>query len=82
MKSRASDNQNPSAYRQANPAEKTPHRNSIIFHGTLDAIVPIEQSRLTGARTELHEGVSHFDWIHPGSEAFTNVVKAAKEMLQ
>ena len=78
----SSYNQNPSAYRQANPAEKTPHRNSIIFHGTLDAIVPIEQSRLTGARTELHEGVSHFDWIHPGSEAFANVVKAAKEMLQ
>ncbi|GIT21034.1 MAG: hypothetical protein CM1200mP40_07160 [Gammaproteobacteria bacterium] len=45
----------------------------------LDAIVPIEQSRLTGARTELHEGVSHFDWIHPGSEAFTNVVKGAQK---
>lgn len=73
---------NPLAYRQANPAEKTPHTNSIILHGTLDDIVPIEQSRLTGALTILEEGASHFDWIHPGSRGFQIFVTTAKGLLE
>ncbi|NKB33052.1 MAG: hypothetical protein GKR91_08145 [Pseudomonadales bacterium] len=73
--------QNSLAYRQANPAEKTPHSRSIIFQGTLDAIIPIEQSRLTGAQTELKDGASHFDWIHPGSRGFALIVKAIEGML-
>lgn len=74
--------QNSLGYRQANPAEKTPHANTVIFHGSLDAIVPIEQARLTGARTEIEEGASHFDWIHPGSDAFIQLLAAMKGMLQ
>lgn len=73
--------QNPLAYSQANPAEKTPHRNTLILQGTLDAIVPAEQARLTGARTELVEGVNHFDWIHPGSLAFDRLIISIEEML-
>ena len=73
--------QNPLAYSQANPTEKTPHRNTLILQGTLDAIVPAEQARLTGARTELVEGVNHFDWIHPGSLAFDRLIISIEEML-
>lgn len=77
----SSYNQNPLTYRQANPAEKTPHANTVILHGSLDEIVPIEQSRLTGARTVLEEGASHFDWIHPGSNGFQIFVRTAKGLL-
>jgi acetyl esterase/lipase len=73
--------QNSLAYRQANPAEKTPHPNTLILQGTVDTIVPTEQTRLTGARTELLEGVGHFDWLHPGSSAFEHLIDSIKEML-
>ena len=74
-------NQNPLAYRQANPADKNPHPNSLILQGTLDSIVPIEQSRLTGARTELEENAGHFDWVHPGSKGYLRLVESAASML-
>lgn len=78
----SSYNQNSLAYRQANPAEKTPHNDTLIFHGTLDDIVPIEQSHLAGAHTELLEGASHFDWIHPGSAGFKRILISAKGLLE
>ena len=43
--------------------------------------MPAEQARLTGARTELVEGVNHFDWIHPGSLAFDRLIISIEEML-
>lgn len=74
-------NQNSLAYRQANPAKKTPHQNTLILQGSLDAIVPTEQTRLTGARTELLDGAGHFDWLHPGSSAFRLLLDSIKEMV-
>jgi len=69
-------------YHQANPAEKAPHSNTVIFHGSLDEIVPIEQSRLPGATTKLEEGAGHFDWIHPGTNGFKRIVKTALGLMK
>jgi acetyl esterase/lipase len=60
----------PTAYEAANPISKTLHLNSILLHGNIDPIVPLEQAHATGATAVVVEGTGHFDWIHPGSEAY------------
>jgi len=62
--------QEPEAYRQADPASHSPHPDSILFQGTTDAIVGMEQASLAGAETVIAEGAGHFDWVFPGTPAF------------
>jgi acetyl esterase/lipase len=59
----------PEAYAAANPASASAHSNSILLQGDTDAIVPLQQSRLAGARAVVVEGAGHFDWLYPGTRA-------------
>jgi acetyl esterase/lipase len=68
-------------YQAANPAEKTPHANTVLLHGSADDVVPAEQASLTGARTVMVEGAGHYDWVHPGTEAFNVLLQTLEDML-
>lgn len=68
-------------YHAANPAEKTPHPNTVLLHGSVDDIVPVDQASMTGARTVMVEGAGHFDWVHPGTEAFNVLLQTLQDML-
>jgi acetyl esterase/lipase len=69
-------------YHTANPAEKTPHLSTVLLHGSADEIVPAAQAAIEGARTVMVEGAGHFDWVHPGTEAFRTLLSTLQEMLQ
>lgn len=69
-------------YHAANPAEKTPHANTVLLHGSADDIVEPSQATLSGARTVLLEEAGHYDWMHPGTEAFNTLMTTIEEMLQ
>ena len=71
----------PDRYRTANPADREPHPNTILMQGTLDQIVPVSQARLEGTSTMLLDGAGHFDWIHPGSRGFSELVDLLRESL-
>jgi len=69
----------PTAYELANPANKTPHPNTTLLQGDIDAIVPMQQATLPGARVEVLNGAGHFDWVHPGTAAFSVLVETLIE---
>ena len=69
-------------YHAANPAEKTPHPNTVLLHGSADEIVPVQQAAIEGARPVIVDGAGHFDWVHPGTEAFRTLLTTLEEILQ
>jgi acetyl esterase/lipase len=71
---------NPAAYQAANPAGKPPHTNTVLLQGDIDSIVPPAQSTLQGATTTMFEGAGHFDWVHPGSGAFTLLLSTLERL--
>jgi len=46
-----------------------------LLQGTADTIVPQSQAQHQNAETIKLEGVGHFDWIHPGSDAFKHLLR-------
>lgn len=46
-----------------------------LLQGTADTIVPESQAYHQNAETVKLDGVGHFDWIHPGSDAFKHLLK-------
>jgi len=46
-----------------------------LLQGTADSIVPESQAHHKNAETVKLDGVGHFDWIHPGSDAFKHLLK-------
>lgn len=48
--------------------------NTILLFGTKDQIVQSSQAILPGARSLRQEGAGHFDWIHPGTDAFSRIL--------
>jgi len=71
---------NPSAYEAANPMGKKPHPNTVLLQGDIDAIVPMQQSGLPGARSQILQGAGHFDWLHPGTAAYQRFVDTLIEV--
>jgi len=71
----------PKTYQLANPVAKLQHRNTILLHGTRDAIVPLAQSQVLNATVLQVEGAGHFDWVHPGTEAFRQLLNMIEESL-
>lgn len=57
-------------YHLANPSKQPLHINTTILQGDKDDIVPAFELDQLQRRVILLEGGGHFDWIHPGSEAF------------
>ena len=70
----------PKAYTQANPSEQSLHPQSIILQGDKDAIVPAFNLAQLKRPVVMLEGVGHFDWIHPGTEAFSTLIKNLNEI--
>jgi acetyl esterase/lipase len=57
-------------YHTANPANLNLHKKTLLLHGTADSIVNISQSDLQNADMLGIQEAGHFDWVHPGTEAF------------
>jgi len=73
---------NPAAYHAANPVEKSLHDQTILLQGDIDAIVPLKQAQVAGTTTKVVEGAGHFDWIHPGTEAYQLLLSTLGDMFQ
>lgn len=69
------------AYRLANPVGKELHPNTILLHGDIDAVVPVDQSTRLDAKPDVLTGAGHFDWVHPGTPAYTRLLKTLDEVL-
>lgn len=69
----------PKAYTQANPSEQSLHPQSIILQGDQDTIVPAFNLEQLKRPVVMLDGVGHFDWIHPGSEAFKTLIQNLNE---
>jgi len=74
--------ENPAAYQQADPMSHSPHSNSILFQGTADAIVGMEQASLGNAEIVIAEGAGHFDWVFPGTPAFASFLDRLEQIAQ
>lgn len=78
----ASPDDNPEVYRQADPRSHSPHSVSILFQGTADAIVGMEQASLGDAEVVVAEGAGHFDWVFPGTPAFNSFLDRLEGVAQ
>lgn len=61
----------PSEYHMANPSKQPLHVNTLVLQGKKDNIVPAFELDKLERKIIMLDGVGHFDWIHPGSAAFT-----------
>ena len=71
----------PADYAQANPIQQPLHPNTVLIHGTADAIVSIEQAQLLADRLQKVEGAGHFDMVHSGTPAFQELLKQLARAL-
>ena len=62
------------AYGEVNPANYGVDSNTVLLYGAFDEIVPSSQAILPEARSLRHESAGHFDWIHPGTDAFRMIL--------
>jgi acetyl esterase/lipase len=81
----------PDRYAQGSPIELLPLGVPVrLIHGTLDSIVPLEQSRAFEARaraagddaqTSAQEGMGHFDLVSPRAPVWPEVERAVRTLL-
>lgn len=71
----------PDRYRLADPAAVAERSPTVLLHGSVDAIVPLAQARLSGAGSIVVEGAGHFDWVHPGTAAFERLLDLLRGRL-
>jgi len=71
----------PSTYQAANPTSRPVHEKTLLLQGDIDTIVPFEQSELPGARPFVLEDAGHFDWVHPGTEAYQLLLSTLEGLL-
>jgi len=64
----------PAAYEAVQPANYGVDPNTVLLYGAFDQIVPSSQAMLPEARSLRHESAGHFDWIHPGTDAFRMIL--------
>jgi acetyl esterase/lipase len=70
-----SPEQRTEAYSEANPVSHGVHPATILLQGNVDQIVALSQASLPAAETRLSEGAGHFDWVHPGTPAFQDLLQ-------
>lgn len=67
-------NDKPLAYYFANPKNFRFQYHSgnkvTLLHGGMDSIVPLQQAQHQDIKQRVLDEAGHFDWIHPGSQAF------------
>jgi acetyl esterase/lipase len=72
-------NEKTPAYYLATPSNFAATGNRLgqfqLLQGNADIIVPEAQANHHSAKTIKFNGVGHFDWIHPGSDAFKQLLK-------
>ena len=66
-------------YFDANPINHGLNPNTVLMQGDIDEIVPLSQSTLEGARTIVSPGSGHFDWTHPETAAFHQLLELLDE---
>ena len=71
----------PEAYSAATIVNKTLPANTWLLQGNRDAIVPALHTRLDGAGTVIMAGAGHFDWAHPGTAAFRELLALLDKQL-
>ena len=71
----------PEAFGEAKAVTFDVSSNTVLFYGDVDEIVPSSQSNLPGAFSRLYEGAGHFDWIHPGTGAFREMLSILPKEL-
>ena len=69
-----SPNERTSAFERAQPGNFEVVYNTILFYGGADQIVPFSQASLSGATALRHENAGHFDWLHPRTSAFQEIL--------
>ncbi|TQV71130.1 alpha/beta hydrolase [Aliikangiella marina] len=68
-------------YDSANPINQPMFVNTILMQGDKDSIVPLEYASFLGkVEKKVFSGVGHFDWVHPGSVAFQEVLTVLREI--
>lgn len=70
----------PLEYKLANPTEQPLHANNVILQGNKDTIVPATELKQLNRKVIMLEGVGHFDWVHPGSRAFSTLIENLNEI--
>jgi pimeloyl-ACP methyl ester carboxylesterase len=70
------------AYDAANPLGKPVNDPTILLQGSLDTIVPVEQSQLQGTEAVVFEGAGHFDWVHPETGAYRLLLSTLESVLK
>ena len=63
------------AYQAATIVGKKLNAKALLLHGSADSIVPLSQAKAIDTKLIELEGAGHFDWIHPGSDAFKVIIK-------
>ena len=64
----------PDMYKEVQAVSYGVDPNTVLLFGTNDQIVQSSQALLLGARSLRQEGAGHFDWIHPGTDAFSRIL--------
>ncbi len=64
----------PAAYQDASLVYQQLPPNTVLLQGTTDRIVPVLQAQLPGEHSQVMTGFGHFDWIHPGTDAFRHLL--------
>ena len=69
-------------YAKANPVEVGLPDNTLLIHGSVDSIVPPEQSDNRDVDLKVVEGAGHFDAIHPGTPAFQVLLRELAKVFK
>ena len=77
----ASPDQAPALYQQASPSLHKAHPKTLLLQGSADQIVPTTQATDSGMPYRMVEKAGHFDWIHPQSAAYPQLILTLQELL-
>ena len=77
----ASPDQAPALYQQASPSLHKAHPKTMLLQGSADQIVPTIQATDSGIPYRVVEKAGHFDWIHPQSAAYQQLILTLQELL-
>jgi acetyl esterase/lipase len=63
------------AFYEANPGNHGIHSSTFLLQGDIDQIVPPTQALLPDTTARTIGGAGHFDWMHPGTAAFKDLLE-------
>ena len=66
----------------ANPSQQPLHVNTFILQGDKDNFVVAFKLDKFRRKVIMLENMGHFDWIHPGSEAFNTLTQQLNGLVK